>query len=38
MSCEYSENKLVQNSAGHLLRDELGRDISYVYSLDPVTA
>ena len=31
MSCEYSENKLVQDSAGNLLCDELGWEVCYVY-------
>ena len=34
MSYEYSENKLVQDSAGNLLRDELGWDVSYAYNTE----
>ena len=33
MSYEYSENKLVQDSAGNLLRDELGWEVLYYWSL-----
>lgn len=32
MSYEYSENKFVQDSAGNLLRDELGRDVAFDYN------
>jgi type I restriction enzyme R subunit len=32
MSWEYSENILVQNSAGDLLRDKLGWDVVYAYN------
>ena len=34
MSYEYSENKLVQDSAGNLLRDELGWDVFYAYNTE----
>ena len=34
MSYEYSENKLVQDSAGNLLRDELGWDVAYAYNTE----
>ena len=34
MSYEYSENKLVQDSAGNLLRDELGWEVSYAYNTE----
>lgn len=34
MSYEYSENKLVQDSAGNLLRDELGWDVYYAYNTE----
>ena len=33
MSYEYSENKLVQDSAGNLLRDELDWEVLYYWSL-----
>ena len=32
MSWEYSENILVQNSAGNLLQDELGWDVQFAYN------
>ena len=32
MSYEYSENRLVQESAGNLLRDELGWDVQFAYN------
>ena len=32
MSHEYSENILVQESAGNLLRDELGWDVVFAYN------
>ena len=32
MSYNYSENILVQNSAGNLLHDELGWDVIYAYN------
>ena len=32
MSYEYSENKLVRDSAGNLLRDELGWEVAYAYN------
>ena len=38
MSYEYSENKLVQDSAGNLLRDELGWDVSYAYNTEKLGA
>ena len=31
MSYDYSENMLVQESAGNLLRDELGWDVQFAY-------
>ena len=34
MSYEYSENTLVQESAGHLLHDELGWDVYYAYNTE----
>ena len=34
MSYDYSENVLVQNSAGNLLRDELGWDVVYAYNTE----
>ena len=34
MSYEYSENKLVQDSAGNLLRDELGWEVYYAYNTE----
>ena len=34
MSYEYSENTLVQESAGHLLHDELGWEVSYAYNTE----
>ena len=34
MSYEYSENKLVQDSAGNLLRDELGWEVAYAYNTE----
>jgi len=34
MSYEYSENILVQESAGHLLHDELGWEVSYAYNTE----
>lgn len=33
MSYDYSENILVQESAGHLLQNELGWDVAYDYFL-----
>ena len=33
MSYDYSENILVQESAGNLLRDELGWDVKFAYSM-----
>ena len=32
MSYEYSENTLIQGSAGDLLHDELGWDVAYAYN------
>ena len=32
MSYDYSENILVQESAGNLLRDELGWDVRFAYN------
>ena len=34
MSYDYSENILVQESAGNLLRDELGWDVKYAYNTE----
>ena len=34
MSYDYSENILVQESAGHLLRDELGWDVAFAYNTE----
>lgn len=34
MSYEYSENSLVQDSAGHLLCDELGWEVCYAYNTE----
>lgn len=34
MSYDYSENVLVQNSAGKLLHDELGWDVQYAYNTE----
>lgn len=34
MSCEYSENVLVQNSAGNVLRDKLGWEVVYAYNTE----
>ena len=34
MSYEYSENTLVQDSAGNLLRNELGWEVSYAYNTE----
>ena len=34
MSYDYSENILVQESAGHLLRDELGWDVQFAYNTE----
>ena len=34
MSYDYSENKLVQDSAGNLLRDELGWEVAYAYNTE----
>ena len=34
MSYDYSENILVQESAGNLLRDELGWDVKFAYSTE----
>lgn len=32
MSYDYSENILVQESAGHLLENELGWEVAFAYS------
>ena len=34
MSYDYSENILVQESAGNLLRDELGWDVKFAHNYD----
>ena len=34
MSYEYSENALVQDSAGNLLHDELGWEVAYAYNTE----
>ena len=34
MSYDYSENILVQNSAGDLLHDELGWDVRFAYNTE----
>ena len=34
MSYDYSENILVQDSAGNLLRDELGWDVKFAYNTE----
>lgn len=34
MSYDYSENILVQESAGNLLRDELGWDVQFAYNTE----
>jgi len=34
MSYEYSENTLVQESAGHLLHDELGWEVAFAYNTE----
>ena len=34
MSYDYSENILVQESAGNLLRDDLGWDVQFAYNTD----
>lgn len=34
MSRDYSENILVQESAGNLLRDELGWDVTFAYNTE----
>lgn len=36
MSYEYSENVLVQESAGHLLADELGWEIAFAYNTERI--
>ena len=33
MSYDYSENILVQESAGHLLENELGWEVAFAYNL-----
>ena len=37
MSYDYSENILVQESAGNLLHDELGWDVQFAYNAGGVT-
>ena len=37
MSYDYSENILVQESAGNLLRDELGWDVRFAYNTQHFT-
>ena len=34
MSYDYSENILVQESAGHLLHNELGWDVAFAYNTE----
>ena len=34
MTCDYSENILVQESAGNLLRDELGWDVQFAHNTE----
>lgn len=34
MSYEYSENILVQNSAGNVLKDKLGWEVAYAYNTE----
>ena len=34
MSYDYSENILVQESAGHLLQNELGWDVAFAYNTE----
>ena len=36
MSYDYSENILVQESAGNLLRDELGWDVKFAYNTEVI--
>ena len=38
MSYDYSENILVQESAGNLLRDELGWDVKFAYNTEESAA
>ena len=38
MSHDYSENVLIQNSAGNLLRDELGWDVAFAYNTEKLGA
>lgn len=38
MSYDYSENILVQESAGHLLHDELGWDVAFAYNSEQLGA
>ena len=38
MSYDYSENILVQESAGHLLRDELGWEVAFAYNKEVLGA
>lgn len=37
MNYEYSENLLVQESAGNLLRDELGWNVQYAYNTEIIS-
>ena len=34
MTCDYSENILVQESAGNLLKNELGWDVRFAYNTE----
>ena len=34
MSYDYSENRMIQDSAGHLLEQELGWDIAFAYNTE----
>lgn len=34
MSYDYSENIVVQESAGNLLHDELGQDVQFAYNIE----
>ena len=36
MSYDYSDNILVQESAGHLLNDELGWEVAFAYNTERV--
>lgn len=37
MSYDYSEKVLVQDSAGNLLRDELGWEVAYAYNTEKLS-